>query len=86
MEHLEDQTKRLIVETLKLKEISPDEIHIDEPLFVDGVGLDSIDALEPGVAIHRTYDLEIESNSAKTREHFANVRWRAPFVATHSGG
>ena len=80
MERLEDQTKRLIVETLKVEQISPDEIDID------GLGLDSVDTLELGVAIRRTYDLKIESNSAKIREHFANVRCLAHFVATHSGG
>ncbi len=86
MERLEDRTKRHIVETLKLEKNSPDEIDIDEPLFVDGLGRDSIDALELGVAIRKTYDLKIESNSAKIREHFANVRCLAHFVATHSGG
>ena len=85
MERLVDQTKRLIFETLKFEEISPDEIDIDEPLFVDGLGLDSIDALELGVAIRNNYDLKFESNSAKIREHFADVRCLAGFVATHSG-
>ena len=86
MERLEEQTKRLIVETLKVEQISPDEIDIDELVFVDGLGLDSVDTLELGVAIRKTHDLKIEGNSAKFREHFANVRCLARFVATHSGG
>ncbi len=80
MERLEDQTKRLIVETLKVEQISPDEIDID------GLDLDSVDTLELGVAIRKTHDLKIEGNSAKIREHFANVRCVARFVATHPGG
>ena len=86
MEALEDQIKRLIVETLKLEEISPDEIDSDEPLFVDGLGLDSIDALELGVAIRKNYDIKIESASGELKEHFANVRSLARFVETHSAG
>ncbi len=86
MERLEDRTKRHIVETLKLEKNSADEIDIDEPLFVDGLGLDSIDALELGVAIRKNYDIKIESASGEIKEHFANVRSLARFVETHSAG
>lgn len=86
MDSLESQIKQLIVETLKLEEISPDEIDSDEPLFVDGLGLDSIDALELGVAIRKSYDIKIESASGELKEHFANVRSLARFVETHSAG
>ncbi len=86
MESLESQIKRLIVETLKLEEISPDEIDSDEPLFVDGLGLDSIDALELGVAIRKKYDIKIESASGEIKEHFVNVRSLTRFVETHSAG
>ena len=86
MDSLEDQIKRLIVETLKLEEISPHEINSDESLFIEGLGLDSIDALELGVALRKKYDIKIEeSASAEIKDHFANVRSLARFVETHSG-
>ncbi|WP_288989554.1 phosphopantetheine-binding protein, partial [uncultured Cobetia sp.] len=47
---LELELKQLIIDTLELEDITPDDIVADEPLFVDGLGLDSIDALELGLA------------------------------------
>jgi acyl carrier protein len=70
----EDEIKQLIIDVLQLEDIAPDDIDPDAPLFVDGLGLDSIDALELGVAIQKRYGIILSSNSEETRRHFASVR------------
>lgn len=78
--------KVLIIDALNLEDISPDEIDSEEPLFVEGLGLDSIDALELGVAIRKRYGIKIESVNDETRAHFANVRSLAAFIASQRTG
>jgi acyl carrier protein len=70
----EDEIKQLIIDVLQLEDITPDDIDPDAPLFVDGLGLDSIDALGLGVAIQKRYGIILSSNSEETRRHFASVR------------
>jgi len=70
----EDEIKRLIIDVLQLEDITPDDIDPDAPLFVEGLGLDSIDALELGVAIQKRYGIVLSANSEETRRHFASVR------------
>ncbi len=64
---------RLIVEALNL-ELDPTEIDPEAPLFGEGLGLDSIDALELALAISRTYGLELKSEDARDRQVFASLR------------
>lgn len=85
MEKLETEIKQLIVDALKLEDIAPDEIDSDEALFVEGLGLDSIDALELGVALRKRYGIKIDSVTAEVKAHFANVRSLARFVQAQSG-
>ncbi len=86
MDGLEQDLKRLIVDALKLEDISPEEIGDDEMLFgEDGLGLDSIDALELGVALRKTYGIKIESVSDEVRAHFASVRTLAEFIRSQRG-
>lgn len=80
MSDLETEIKELIISSLMLEDLTVEEIGSDEPLFVEGLGLDSIDALELGVAIRRKYDITIESVSEETRAHFHSVRSLAAFV------
>ena len=56
------------------------DIKDDEPLFVDGLGLDSIDALELGLAIKKEFDVKIDANSEQTKAHFASVNSLAQFI------
>ena len=70
---LESELKRLIVEALVLEDISPDEIESEAPLFVEGLGLDSIDALELGIALRKRYQLKLEANDAGMKEYFRSV-------------
>jgi len=72
----------LIVEALKLEDISPEQIGSDEPLFGDGLGLDSIDALEIGVMLRKRYGIKIATVTAEVKAHFANIRSLARFIAS----
>lgn len=80
MDELEARIKRLIVESLKLEDLKPDDIASDEPLFVEGLGLDSIDALELGVALRKTFGLTIETVTDDIKRHFKTVQTLAQFV------
>ncbi|MDM3869858.1 phosphopantetheine-binding protein [Porticoccus sp. W117] len=74
MVELENELKRMIVDTLNLEDISIEEIDSEAPLFGDGLGLDSIDALELGVAMQNNYGIKLNSESEETKKHFASVR------------
>ncbi|WP_374650803.1 phosphopantetheine-binding protein [Dongia sp.] len=80
MDDLEREIKTLIIDTLKLEDVQPEDIDSQEALFGSGLGLDSIDALELGVALRRRYDLKIETITDEIKAHFANVRSLAAFV------
>jgi len=79
-DQLELELKKLIVNALKLEGIEPEEIDSEEPLFGVGLGLDSIDALELGVALRNVYNLKIESVTEEVKQHFMNVRSLAQFI------
>ncbi|WP_148715457.1 phosphopantetheine-binding protein [Chitinolyticbacter meiyuanensis] len=78
---LEQEIKALVIESLNLEDIGPDDIDTDAPLFVEGLGLDSIDALELGLALQKRYGVTLSADSAETRAHFASVKALATFVA-----
>jgi acyl carrier protein len=90
MDDLESEIKKMLVEALKLEDLSPDDIASDEPLFGEGqggdgqggagLGLDSIDALEIGVALRKRYGIKIDSVTDDVKAHFANVRGLAAFI------
>jgi acyl carrier protein len=73
MSELHTEIKQMIIDTLDLEDMETDEIIDDQPLFVDGLGLDSIDALEIGLALQKNYGIKIKSESEDTREHFSSV-------------
>jgi acyl carrier protein len=80
MQQLENDIKKLIISSLALEDISPDDIDAVAPLFVDGLGLDSIDALELGLALQKQYGVSLSAESEEVRAHFASVRTLAEFV------
>ena len=79
-DQLELELKKLIVNALKLEGIEPEEIDSEEPLFGVGLGLDSIDALELGMALRNIYNLKIDSVTEEVKQHFMNVRTLAQFI------
>lgn len=72
--------KALIIETLDLEDVTPDDIIDSEALFGEGLGLDSIDALELGLAIKKAFDVKIEANSEKTKQHFYSIDSLVEFI------
>ena len=83
MQALELEIKKLIIETMSLEDTVPDDIDAAAPLFNEGLGLDSIDALELGLALQKRYGLTLTADSEDTRRHFASVRSLSEFVASH---
>jgi acyl carrier protein len=77
---MELNIKKLLVDALKLEDIQPEDIDSEEPLFGAGLGLDSIDALELGVAIRQRYGIKIETVTDDIKAHFASVRSLAKFI------
>lgn len=71
--------KNMIIETLKIEDITVDDIENDEPLFREGLGLDSIDALELVVAIEKIFNIIIEDEDVG-RKAFASVSALAEFI------
>lgn len=78
--NFELEIKKFIIETLNLEDIKPDEIDANEPLFGDGLGLDSIDALELGVGMKKKYNITINSDDPNTRNYFQSVHTLATFI------
>ncbi len=78
---MELELKQFIIEALNLEDISVDDIDSDAPLFGDGLGLDSIDALELGIAVKRKYNITLDADTEDNRRHFYSVRGLADFIS-----
>lgn len=83
MSDLQLELKEMIIEVLDLEDVEVDEIVDDEPLFVEGLGLDSIDALEIGLALQKRYGIKLKADSEETRQHFASVNALASLVESN---
>ena len=79
-EVFEKEIKELIIEALALEDVSPDEIEASEPLFVEGLGLDSIDALELAMVLEERYGVQIGEDEDLNRRIFACLRDLASYV------
>ncbi|MEZ9700305.1 phosphopantetheine-binding protein [Vibrio sp. 10N.261.46.E12] len=84
METLHNELKQLIIDALNLEDMSIDEIETESPLFGDGLGLDSIDALELGLAIKKKYNIIIDADDSNTRQHFASVENLANYISSQT--
>lgn len=81
MSDLVIQIKELIIDSLGLEDITTDDIADDMALFGDdGLGLDSVDALELGLAIQKKFGLQMESDSSQLREYFFSVNTLANYI------
>jgi acyl carrier protein len=83
MQSLEEEVKQLIIDALQLEDITPADIDTDAPLFIEGLGLDSIDALELGVALQKRYGISLSADSEETRRHFKSVSTLCALIADH---
>jgi acyl carrier protein len=77
----DEEVKHMIIEVLQLEGIAPSDIDAEGPLFGDGLGLDSIDALELGVALHKRYGITLSADAEDNRRHFASVRALGALIA-----
>lgn len=80
MSDLHSDIKQLIIDALGLEDISTHDIGNDQILFGEGLGLDSVDALELGLAIQKRYGIKIDADAKDTRNHFTSVDSLAAFV------
>ena len=80
MEELIIELKEKIIEALNLEEMTPEDIATDEPLFGEGLGLDSIDALELIVLLEKNYGIKL-ANPAEGKEIFKSVGTIADYVS-----
>lgn len=80
MDELKNEIKDVIISSLQLEDVTRDDIVDSEPLFGEGLGLDSIDALELGVALKKKFGIKFSSENTENRNHFASVDALAEFI------
>lgn len=78
-----EELRALLIEELLLEDIEPEDILADEPLFGDGLGLDSIDALEIAVLLDRQYGIKITAEDNRNQAIFASLNSLAEFIAAN---
>jgi len=79
MKNLQAELKESIIQQLNLEDMEPGDIENDEPLFGDGLGLDSIDALELIVLLEKDYGIKL-TDPAQSREIFGSINSMAEFI------
>lgn len=85
MTDLKPRVKEMIIQRLKLEGMSPEQIDDQAPLFGEGLGLDSIDALELVLGIEQVFGVKIEDEAAGMRA-FKSVQALTDFIAEHAKG
>ena len=83
MDPIQEEIKQLIIDALDLEDVKSSDIDANAPLFVEGLGLDSIDALELGVALKKKYDISFSAENKDNRQHFASVAALANYVRSN---
>lgn len=83
---LEEQIKNIIISSLELEDITAEDIKTEEPLFNEGLGLDSIDALELGMALKKNFNLNLSKDKEENKKHFYSVKTIADLVRAQQNG
>ncbi|MDH5368994.1 MAG: phosphopantetheine-binding protein [Gammaproteobacteria bacterium] len=83
-ENLEKEVAQMIIDCLSLEDITAEEINPEEALFNEGLGLDSIDALELSVSLSKTYGIELRNNDTNNKEIFSSLSSLADYIAKNS--
>ena len=82
---LEDEIRQVILNSVEVDGLTAADLPSDSPLFGEGVGLDSIDALEIGAALRKKYSVKFKANSDENRVHFRTIGSLADFIAANAG-
>jgi len=82
---LEDEIRQVILSSVEVDGLTAADLPAETPLFGEGVGLDSIDALEIGAALRKKYQVKFKAQAAENREHFRSVASLAAFIAANAG-
>ena len=82
---LEEEIRQVILSSVEVDGLTAADLPSDAPLFGDGVGLDSIDALEIGAALRKKYQVKFKANSDENRQHFRSIASLADFIAANAG-
>lgn len=86
MDELKNEVKKLILSAVELEDISIEDIKDDAPLFGEGLGLDSIDALEIGIALKKKFNIQFSAEDQDNRKHFASVNSLADYIQACKNG
>ncbi|MBR1920046.1 MAG: acyl carrier protein [Spirochaetales bacterium] len=80
---LKNEIKDVIITSLELEGMTRDEIKDDEALFGEGLELDSVDALELGIALKKHFGVSFSSENGENRKYFASVSTLADYISAH---
>ncbi len=82
---LESEIKEIIITALNIEDIKPEDIDSNAPLFGEGLGLDSIDALELGMALKKKYNVTFKSEQKNNKKYFYSVKSLADYIVENTG-
>lgn len=82
---IENELKELIIKSLELEDITAEDIEDEAPLFIEGLGLDSIDALELGMALKKKYNLKMSADKEQNKKYFYSVKTLADYIRSATG-
>jgi acyl carrier protein len=84
-EELEEEIRQLVLSSVEVDGLTAADLPAEAALFGNGVGLDSIDALEIGAALRKKYQVKFKANSDENREHFRSISTLADFISANAG-
>ena len=83
-EEIQNEIKKIIIQSLDLEDVKPEDIDAEAPLFVEGLSLDSIDALELGVALKKKFGISFSQNEEDNKKHFYSVATLSDFIGKNA--